>query len=127
MSAWIVSPNHISHLVAGAIRLGVIEQADATKVGRMLTNANKRSIRARYGEHDEWAARVKTYNYWTPREQISDASLCKQVHCYDYQTCEFASYEQSDAYRFVTKMLLTPELSKVDRNSDEYDRAPWGI
>ena len=127
MSAWIVSKHHIDQLVAGALRLGVIGPQDATVVGRMLTNANKKSIRARYGWYDEEAARVKTYWYTIPRAPISDVSLLKQTRCYDYQTCEFDGYEKSRAHAFVRKVERALAERGVTNKSEGYEAAPWGV
>lgn len=127
MSAWIVSPAHIAQLVEGGIRLGVIERRDALKTGRMLTNANKRSIRARYGKEDRDAEGVKAYWHERPLLLISDASLLKQLNCYDYQTCEFDGYERSSAKKFVTRLELMLAANGITRHSAGYDDAPWGI
>lgn len=127
MSAWIVSKNHIDHLVAGAIRLGVITEHNATTVGRMLTNANKKSIRARYGYDDEGAARVKTYWYQRPYVLLSDVSLYKQLACYDYQSCEYDGYENGPAHKFVRKVESVLESMGVTNQSEGYDHAPWGV
>jgi hypothetical protein len=129
MSAWIVTPNHITQMVAGAIRLGVIDKYDAQATGRMLTRANVKSIRARYGQDDPGAKAVKTWNWYgmPARPLLSDASLCKQVRCYDYQTCEYGEYETSPARRFVKKMELALSQAGVDMDSQEYRDAPWGV
>lgn len=128
MSAWILSPHHINEMVAGAIRLEIIDRADAQKVGRMLTNANKRSIRARYGSWDERATKVETFWFrGIPSNPISDASLIKQVACYGYQTCEFDGYETSTAGRFVRRMEKALAKRGVTRDSEGYAEAPWGI
>lgn len=127
MSAWIVSKHHVDVIVDGAIRLGIIEQAESVKVGRMLTNANKRSIQARYGEDAADAANVQTYWYTTPRETVSDVVLLVQVKCYNYQTCEIWEYEKTTAYRFVQKMERALAMLGVTRESDGYSDAPWGV
>jgi len=122
-----VSNHLIDQLVYGAIRLGLLDAKNATRVGRMLTNANKRSIRARYGPDDLEAKRVRTYSYFPPLEPISDVSLYKQVAHYDYQTCEFDGYETSGAGRFVARMWRTLEARGVNRTSPGYSDAPWGL
>jgi hypothetical protein len=127
MSAWIVSKHHIDVIVDGAIRLGLIEQTEAVKTGRMLTNANKRSIQERYGREDRAAATVQTYWYTTPRETISDVVLLKQVNCYDYQTSEIWEYEKTTAYRFTSKMERALASRGVTRDSEGYNEAPWGV
>jgi hypothetical protein len=127
MSAWIVSKNHIDHLVAGAVRLGIVHPQDVTVVGRMLTNANKKSIRARYGYDDEGAARVKTYWYQRPYALLSDVSLLKQAACYDYQSCEYDGYENGPAHKFIVKLERTLEALGVTRQSEGYEHAPWGV
>jgi len=127
MSAWIVSTNHIRQMVDGAIRLGLVEPKDATTVGRMLTNANKRSIRARYGEWDEGAAAVQPYWHTPTREPISDLSLLMQLNCYDYQTCEFDGYERSTAYKLVERMRKALAKQGITRNTPGYNDQPWGV
>ena len=130
MSAWLVSDAHINALVEGAIRLGVIESADAYKTGSMLRRANTKSIRARYGE---WRCDAPetyyrpAYRYWTPRQPLSDVSLLKNVGCYDYQTCEYDAYERSAAWRFVKQMERVLALYGVTWESPGYSEAPWGI
>ena len=127
MSAWIVSKHHIDVLVDGAVRLGVIYPEDRLIVGRMLTNANKKSIRARYGADDEGAARVKTYRYSPSGHPISDVSLYKQVGCYEYQTCEYDGFENGPAYRLTTTMRRALEAMGINAQSPGYNDAPWGV
>jgi len=128
MSAWIVSKNHIDMLVRGAIRLGVITSDQGTAVGRMLTNANKKSIRARYGADDEGAARVKTYWYNPGGSRVlSNVSLLKQASCYDYQSCEYVGYENGPAHQFIVKLERALEALGVTRESEGFDSAPWGV
>jgi len=127
MSAWILSKNHIGALVGGAIRLGVITSDQGTAVGRMLTNANKKSIRARYGADNEGAARVKTYWYTGCTMLLSDVSLLKQAACYDYQSCEYDGYENGPAHKFIVKLERALEALGVTRQSEGYNSAPWGV
>jgi hypothetical protein len=130
MSAWIVSKRHIDQLVYGAIRLGVIHPESATDMGAMLTRANIKSIRARYGQYDEGAAAKAAqgpYRYREPRDPIDDVSLLKQVNCYDYQTCEFDAYMRSRARSFVVGLETALKELGVTRDSPGYNEAPWGL
>lgn len=130
MSAWLLPDAHMNALVDGAIRLGIIAPEDAQKTGAMLRRANTKSIRARYGY-----ARYDTpetydrpaYRYRAPREPLSDVSLFKNVGCYDYQTCEYDSYEKSPAARFVRRMKAALEARGISHESPGYAEAPWGI
>lgn len=130
MSAWMVSKNHIDVLVEGAIRLGLVAPADATKTGRMLWRANRKSIRARYGASRYDTPETydnPTYFYAEPREPLSDLSLYVQVCCYDYQTCEYDSYPRSPARKLVAKMERALEALGYSHESPGWSEAPWGV
>ena len=124
MSAWLLSTNHINFLVEGAVRVGIIWGAEATRTGRMLVRANIKSLNARYGDTRK-SLGVGTYCYSQPRNSLTDAELLKAAHCYSYQTCEFDGYERSAAGRFIQKMY--DALDHVDQQGAEYKAAPWGI
>lgn len=130
MSAWLVSKQHIDQLVYGAIRLGLVSPTEATKVGRMLWRANKKSIRARYGASRYDTPETydqPTYWYAEPGKPVEDASLFKQVNCYDYQTCEYDAYERSPAKALIRRMERALEAKGITRFSPGYDEAPWGV
>jgi hypothetical protein len=119
MSAWIVTPSHVRQLVAGAIRFGVIEAEQAEATGKMLTRANVKSIRARYGEYDEGAARVKPFVWYGPVvTPISDVSLLKQVteeasaSAFDQRVEAIALFR---VYREVRGTLIHPRPGQRER------------
>ena len=117
MSAWTVSKQHIDCIVTGAIRLGLVDRKEATKIGKLLWTENYRSVNARYNESN----RRPTYEY--AAYESTDGFLCKQVHCYDYQTCEHDGWRKSRAYRLCQAILA--EFPDIEATSD-YESARWG-
>lgn len=65
-----------------------------TRLGQILTEENYRSWNDRYGEHEA----CPEYRYEPP---ASDGWSCEEVlnacRCYEYQSCEAADWETSDA------------------------------
>lgn len=132
MSAYIVSQTHISVLVSAAMRFEVpyagyaVTLANANEVGRDLWVENHASVNYRYDEHDTPDA------YTFAPVELDAVSTYKQARCYNYQTCEHPTYEQSDAYRFITDLCaaITQSTGKTHEQisaSQDYERAPWGI
>lgn len=123
MSAWIVSQKHIRAIVTGAIRYDIIKADDAQRVGALLVAENRASVNSLYHESNA----VLPYEH--VRVPLDEIALLKQCACYVYQTCEHATWEQSEAYRVVEK--LRAELRNVlpdgVEDSEAYDSAPWGV
>jgi hypothetical protein len=68
-----------------------------------LWRENHRSVNARYGER----TRTPQYTYRRPGGDIGCygwAAIDMLVHCYDYQTCEHATYEQSRAFGWIQQL-----------------------
>lgn len=128
MSAWIVTPNHITQVVAGAIRLGLLSESDAQAVGVMLTRANVLSVKVRYGDRIEDVEPYRWPGLPGPFDVFADdVSLYKQVRCYAYQTCEYEGYEESPAGRFASALMLALEERGASASDPRYDAAPWGV
>ena len=121
MSAWIVSKGLIDCLVQAGIVEGLVTVAEADAFGQMLWHENHLSIEARYGDEPN----TPTYKFTGVEAPLDDGIVYSQVRCYDYQTCEHAGYEASDAHRFVQALS---ERLEARRGTDEMpDEAPWGI
>lgn len=122
MSAWIVSKEHIDALVTGLVRSGIAAPTGLSpdQLGQALWAENHASVNARYGEEDSAPAYVHAVLDLPP------AVLLKQVHCYDYQSCEHGGWETSPANAWIT--TLDGLLSRVTSDtSPAYRDAPWGI
>lgn len=122
MSAWIVSKAHIDALVTGLVRSEIAAPTGLTpdQLGQTLWEENYTSIRARYGDEDSAPPYTHTVLDLPP------VVLLKQVHCYDYQSCEHGGWETSEAHAWIT--ALDELLSRSVRTpSPAYSDAPWGI
>jgi hypothetical protein len=129
MSAWIVTKAHIDALVQALTVEGLVPVSDATKTGQMLWDENYASINARYRETEK-APRYKFKGVEAP---LHDAAIVRQARCYDYQTCEHAEWEGSEARRLVDALVAKLEARN---GGEDFDRAyeaaskcrlPWGI
>jgi hypothetical protein len=145
MSAWIVSKTHIDVLVRGLIEAGGyyhrgvwqdVNADNASDVGRMLWRENFKSINHRYSEHKSTPpytyetpdAYISTSRQWGNTKYLEDQShvdrgvLAKQVHCYNYQTCEHETYYKSRAFSVV--LYLCYEAAS---HVQGYEEAKWGV
>lgn len=127
MSAFMVSKQHIDHMVAAAIKQNLIEPADADETGRMLWNENLKSLKARYpgdgdgerpGPVDFRDRHVTEYVFTSPGIDLTPGGVAKTVGCYSYQSCEHRGWEASEAFALCQKMV--PEKIPYD------DSVPWG-
>ena len=119
MSAWIVSKKHIDLLVAAA------KNRHPDALGQMLWAENHKSVNYRYGEKRP----TPPYTFTPPTEPIDQILLLKQIHCYDYQSCEHDGWERSEAYKLCKKLeaACLAALPPGVEDSPEYSQAPWGI
>ena len=139
MSAYLVEPNHIRFLVESALYVaGRVESpvfawwndgerselsvTNATEVGQMLWDENRRSLSYRYPDHeDDWKLDVYLHRPAGLFFKPSPAEVLKSADCYAYQSCEHPEWSASSAYAFITMLCkraytLTPG----------YEAAPWG-
>lgn len=133
MSAWFVTARHIDCLVTAmiALQLEGVEEANATGVGKVLWAENQRSLECRYGDGHLYDQAVEAYEFRPyPVEDLM--FVAKEAHCYDYQACECASYESSEALRLVAN-LCDAIAAKTGIGRDDwheqpgYKEAPWGV
>ena len=95
---------------------------NATAAFRLLADANIESLRARYGDMDDWAPVTQSkpiHDY----PLLTLAELFVALRGYEYQACEHEGWELSPAWRFVD-MLRAKAISKVPGVSDA---ETWGI
>ena len=149
MSAYIVQANHIIYLVTAATTrhltsssefrwchngtvhtLPATDHERAADVANMLWRENIASVSARYpGESSATlpgprvgagviAANEFTRVRWTRFEAVQVIKACK---CYEYQSCEHAGWETSEAYAFINSLR-----SSVLRALPGYEAAEWG-
>lgn len=133
MSAWIVSKEHIDHLVTGIL---TAELSDKTpdELGRMLWAECLASVAARY-PHDGDGERpgpvgfrdndVKTYT-WARTKLLTDGELDKTVACYEYQSCEHYGWRDSEAMRLCNELRNGLARRNGGESPDWPDTAPWG-
>jgi hypothetical protein len=145
VSAWIVSKTHIDVLVRGLIEAGgyfhrgiwvPVGEDNASEVGQMLWRENHKSINYRYGERKSTPAYryvtpdkfITTSRVWgnvkylEPQSHVDRGLLAKQLHCYNYQTCEHETYYKSRAFSVV--LQLGYEASSYVQG---YEDAAWGV
>lgn len=90
----------------------------AGRVGAMLLAENRRSVNYRY-EEDE----IEEPYLFTELRGTPDAIITlKAVACYEYQSCEHAEWEESEAYQFC-ESLRRVAINKLPG----YEKAPWEI
>jgi hypothetical protein len=106
MSAFLVSERHINTIVAygctHAVPRGNMNRIDLT---RMLTDANLRSLNARYSTTVAWTEDSATYTFKPVRRgAYSPTQIVKLCDCFDYQACEVEGYDATDAAKFVDRV-----------------------
>lgn len=142
MSAFMVGRNHIEYLVESAFNRqlgdgrigdelrahygGFVNDAKAA-LANELYEENARSMRCRYGHHDEIEAET-AFEKWKPDDfpvlgwaVLNPVQLLKSIHCYQYQCCEHKEWEDSRAYS-ICKQIETHAVREVPG----YEKAEWG-
>lgn len=127
MSAWIVSKQHIDHIVTAVIRA---ELSDRTPddIGRMLWGECLASVKYRYPRarsgHRPGPAGFKDSDIgrytWAETAELTPGGLAKTLGCYQYQSCEHPGWDGSEAEVITSK--LRDALGDVEYD----DRVPWG-
>ena len=152
MSAYMVSRSHILALVnAGASvdhgghysgmswrwngcrnELRYSEDDRAAEVAQMLWDENIASINARYPDtidHPEKMPGTVGENYTIARADFrrpymhrDPVEILKACDCYEYQSCEHAGWQESEAYAFIQALRR-----KMIRQLPGYEDATWDI
>lgn len=139
MSAWIVSKNHIDVLVDAIKKLGLSRKSH-NEIGELLWKENHRSVNFRYHEHTV----TPEYEFKSVPRLVPLTETIKQVHCYDYQTCETDDYRETEAGKLMSRLLavlldkyreIYPHVAHLDdkalqahiSNTPSYQKAAWGV
>ena len=134
MSAHIVSKKHIDTLLTVAYGDNQTRREDLTATGEILRLANLESIHAKYQDtrgHDSDSDRLPGYVWdcvpyqyeiapllfiyseaYPPRRQIQILAALRLLDCYEYQSCEFSGWRDSQAFKecHYIRQTLTHEL-----------------
>jgi len=95
-----------------------LDYTNADTVGAMLWAENHRSVSARYGELQA----TPEYRYRETARRVSAVGALKLLRCFEYQSCESADWEVTEAYRFC-EGLRTLLIARLPG----YEAAPWAI
>lgn len=142
MSAWIVYPDHISYLVAGALELApdgflifgndrLLTPDTKDAIGQLLMDENVRSVRYRY-ERDTFEelpgpvdkSGILAYHHIELDLPFDPIVLLKQIDCYAYQTCECPDWLTTDAYAFC-QVVRTLAETKLPSDLRRLERSRW--
>lgn len=162
MSAYMVDRNHVQYLVQSAFDISVHNRAnriadtfrychdddgiathralrtgdwdEATRIGQMLWDENRRSIEARYADTrggDEVFRQNapgpvgETYHFeYTPTNYAFDPlQVICSCQCYEYQACEHREWETSEAHTFI-RALIEYAIGAIDGINDRKWGAP---
>jgi hypothetical protein len=91
---------------------------NATEIGQMLWDENRRSVNHRYNdERDD----VAGYTFQRHMADFNPVQALKSLSCYEYQSCEHPEWKQSSAYAFceTLRRALCGKLAG-------YEAAEWG-
>jgi len=126
MSAFICTDYHINALVNWASLAGVTYYTGFERrsvrfreeaVTTLLAEANMAGVNERYDENN-----VSTHTYESFAPDITPVQVLKAVDCLDYQCCEWAHWEDSNARRVVEAIR-----DEAIRKLPGYDAAEWEL
>ena len=139
MSAYVVDKAHINAMINAGLSTHnpltwyhsgewhKLEHGNADVVGQMLLDENIRSVCARYEDSEVTNLPGRTNaEYLIPFKfrlgyALPLAVAIKQIHCYEYQSCETEDWEQTEAHALCRALE-----GKLIRQLPGYDDAPWG-
>lgn len=125
MSAWIVSRQHIDHIVTAVIRAELVADTP-DNIGRMLWRECLASVAYRYpndkdgdrpGPVDFRDSDVDTYT-WTEQAELEPGVLVSTVKSYRYQSCEHPGWETSEASAIARKLLAGLAGTEAAKDAD---------
>ena len=128
MSAFIVSPDHITALLAGFAaqrrlrRDSPLSEDDLSEIGRQLLLENCRSVAYRYDTpvNDGWQNyRFDRKYLFSPPVRVT-AQLLKLCDCLEYQSCERDDWYASAAFRKLDEIR-----SVLISSLPGYEQGPW--
>ena len=146
MSAFMVNKEHIDCLVSAALSADhwnrfsyyhdgerhIVEYAEADATGQMLWNENILSINHRYPDTVANLAACPgkiadaengfVYRYGQLPAPVNPVVVLSAIACYEYQTCEHPTWEQSAAFAFCQALRR-----QMIHQLPGYKEAPWSI
>lgn len=139
MSAWVVDKAHINLMVNAGLSTvdpltwyhegehHKLEDSSIDEVGQMLLDECIKSVGYRYQDSEvtDLPGRVDA-SYVIPFKHklaydTPPVVVFKQIHCYEYQSCEHPEWETSEAHAFCRALE-----SRLIRRLPGYEAAPWG-
>lgn len=126
MSAWIVSRAHIDALVQVLCESETVVQ-DPNEVGRVLWAENLKSVAYLYsgdgdgdrpGPTDFRDADVTTYVYRRPSAKLTRHDQLVALDCWDYQSGDHPSFQDSDASRWVAALVERLKASGAEQEPE---------
>lgn len=119
MSAFLVSHKHVNTILSAYERLDR-NKHNLTELGKILLKENARSVAYRYNEpeDEEW----KSYKFKAEPVILPVVAYIKLCNCLDYQSCECADWEKTEAYSHLTR-IREAFISILPG----YDSAEWTI
>lgn len=156
MSAWVVSDECIN-IILGVIKeyktilkqkpIIDFENCDEDIIlnwlGNVLLHMNVDSVNARYDEHEIYEPR--TFSPKMTGKDVDGLILgIKQIHCWQYQSCELDDYQDRWEWRFIRQILnvlheillfkkgIKPSADYKENDAKvtslpEYQAAPWSL
>lgn len=133
MSCYVVQEEHINYLVNAGMRLNQRERfswlspngrrvslhGNYGDAGQMLWDENVMSFNSHYEDHQQ---ALDAYTYTRIPNFIHDpVQVLMSCKCYEYQSCEHAGWEKSEAKAFIDSLKET-----AIRALDGYDDKKWG-
>ena len=128
MSAFILDRKHIAYLVDAALSRAIVgnsilhwgngcalrggDAAAADRLGKLLWDENVRSVQHRYSDDKPENLpgpigcdfEYGEHGFHLEEIDIDPMQVLKACNCYEYQTCERADWEASEAYRFISAL-----------------------
>ena len=120
-----VSDIQISAVIATALKMNIILEEEINRIGQNIVNANVKSLVDRYGK-DELSNKHKFV--YTVSKDISIEQCYKYAHCIEYQCCEYSTWKNSKAYKFLHSFCkaIESDLGKTyNQISKEWNHLYW--
>ena len=141
MSAYLVSPEHITNLAAWAthpqrrayfynIAEGRVIEADSRrKVTALLAAANLASVAARYGSDDSmcqagYVDECVAISTTSQNHNLSPADIYNMCCCLEYQSCEVSDWATTDAF-WIIKGIMAEAARLMAKCGTKPARVDW--
>ena len=128
MSAFTCNRSHVAALAAYYANSGhgsTIQEDEFNKTFALFDRANAASIHARYGDPVDDTMHHHAPNYFRASElaaSLSPEAILKAAKCFEYQSCEDRSWENSTAHQRV-QTIINQAVSELPG----YKSADWEL